>query len=234
MERILAVLVNRLVQALDDRLISVILYGSAAQGDYHGRYSDLNVFAVLSKITPEELTVSDPIFAWWRELGNAAPLLMTEEETRSSADCFAIEFSDMRERRQVLHGRDVIADLAIDPHYYRAQLEHELRSKLLRLRQQAASVLSDRDALLKLCLESVSTFCVLGRHALLLGSGTVGFDKREVVEQLKQRVGGDFDSFDELLAVRRRDAAPQEIDPATLFRKYLESVGQLIGYVDRL
>ena len=71
---------------------------------------------------------------------------------------FAIEFRDMKERRKVLYGPDVIAHLKIEGHYYRAQVEHELRSKLLRLRQQGAAQLSNPEALLKLCLDSVSTF----------------------------------------------------------------------------
>ncbi len=173
MQRLLAVLVNRLVKTYGDGLVSVILYGSAASGDHHDRFSDLNVFCVLSQLTVEELAKSGPIFSWWQELGNPAPLLMTERETRESADCFPIEFADMQEHRRVLHGTDVIAGLAVDRRFYRAQLEHELRSKLLRLRQCAAGALSDRDALMKLCLDSISTFCVLGRHALLMG-GTPG------------------------------------------------------------
>jgi hypothetical protein len=234
MERLLAVLVNRLVREYGDSLISVILYGSAAAGDHHSRYSDLNVLCLLSKLTPEELEKSGPIFRWWRELGNPAPLLMTEEEARSSADCFPIEFADMRECRKVLHGKDVVADLQIDQRYYRAQLEHDLRAKLLRLRQQAAGVLNDRDELLKLCLESVSTFCVLGRHALSIGGQAAPVDKREIVRALGVALEAGMEPFHWLLEIREGKAAPQEGDPATLFGKYLTRIEQLIHYVDRL
>ena len=47
----------------------------------------------------------------------------------------------------MLWGEDVIASLDVDRRYYRAQVEHELRSKMLRLRQKASGVLSDRKAL---------------------------------------------------------------------------------------
>jgi predicted nucleotidyltransferase len=234
MERLLVVLVNRLIREFGDSLVSVILYGSAAAGDHHSRYSDLNVLCVLSKLTPAELEKSGPIFRWWRELGNPAPLLMTEDEVRSSADCFPIEFSDMREYRKVLHGKDVIAELQIDQRYYRAQLEHDLRAQMLRLRQQAAGALKDRDELLKLCLESVSTFCVLGRHALLLAGRAAPMDKREVVRALGAALEADMDSFRSLLDIREGKAAPQEGDPVTLFGKYLARIEQLIHYVDRL
>lgn len=234
MERLLAILVDRLIQAYSDALVSIILYGSAAGRDYDGQFSDLNVFCVLSRLTPEELAKSEPIFAWWRASGNPSPLLMTEQETRDSTDCFPMEFSDMKDRRKVLHGRDVVADLAVDPRNYRAQLEHDLRSKLLRLRQRAAGVLSDRDALLRLCLDSVSTFCVLGRHALRIAGAPAAIEKRAVVRNLEGALGRDLAPFNELLDIRERKRAPQEADPATLFARYLGSIEQLIGFVDRL
>jgi hypothetical protein len=222
------------MKAYGDRLVSVILYGSAASGELSDRFSDLNIFCVLSRLTPEELAQSGPIFNWWQTLGHPAPLLMTEQETRASADCFPLEFVDMQERRKVLHGRDVVAELTIDRRYYRAQLEYELRSKLLRLRQRAAGVISDRDALLKLCLDSVSTFCVLGRHALSLGAPDSSRDRRSVVRELGERLAQDMTAFDHLLDIREGKAAPQEADPATLFGKYLASIERLIDYVDRL
>jgi predicted nucleotidyltransferase len=232
MERLLAGLVNRLAHEFGDGLVAVILYGSAATGDHHERYSDLNVFCVLARLTPLELAKSGPIFRWWREFGNPAPLMMTEAETRASADCFPIEFADMRERRRVLHGKDIVADLEVDPQYYRAQLEHELRAKMLRLRQQAAAAFTDRDELLKLCLESVSTFCVLGRHALRIGGNSVAMEKREIVVALANILQTDMTSFHQLLDIRERKAAPQEGDPVTLFGKYLGCVEQIIHYVD--
>src|ERR1700733_15910883 len=148
MEQKLQELVDRLRKAERDRLVSVILYGSAASGNHHGEFSDLNVLCVLTRITPSELADAEPIFKWWRAQGNPSPLLLSEEELRTSTDCFPIEFEDMKERRRVLHGPDLIQDLAIDRTFYRAQVEMELRSKLLRLRQKAAEILFAKAALL--------------------------------------------------------------------------------------
>jgi len=70
MERILKELVDRLTKTYQGRLVSVILYGSAAVGDHNGRFSDINVFCVLKQMTPRELGESETIFRWWREKGN--------------------------------------------------------------------------------------------------------------------------------------------------------------------
>ena len=183
MEQKLEDLVDRLKTAHQERLVSVILFGSAASGDHHGEFSDLNVLCVLTRVTPAELGASEPIFKWWRD-GNPSPLLLSEEEVRTSTDCFPIEFHDMQERRQVLFGKDVIEKLEIDRSFYRAQVEHDLRAKLLRLRQKAAGVLGDKPALLRLMMESVSTFLVLSRHALLLSGIETGWQKRDVARNV--------------------------------------------------
>ncbi len=78
--------------------------------------------------------------------------------------------------------------------YYRAQVEHELRAKLFRLRQQGAHVLSDPAALLKLCVDSVTTFCVLGRHALAAGGIKAKTERRAVVQQLARDAEDGYDA----------------------------------------
>src|ERR1700688_992462 len=178
MEQKLQELVDRLKKAERDRLVSVILYGSAASGNHHGEFSDLNVLCVLTRVTPAELAHAEPIFKWWRAQGNPSPLLLSEEEVQHSTDCFPIEFHDIEERRRVLYGPDVVENLVIDKVFYRAQVEMELRTKLLRLRQKAGGVLSDKTALLRLMIDSVPNFLVLSRHALLLSGLAAGHAKR--------------------------------------------------------
>lgn len=223
---------DRLRNAHGAGLISVILYGSAAGADHHGEFSDLNVLCVLARVTPAELGASEPVFKWWQD-GNPSPLLLSEEEVRTSTDCFPIEFHDMQERRRVLFGKDVIADLEIDKSFYRAQVEHELRAKMLRLRQKAAGLLGDRQALLRLMIDSVSNFLVLARHALLLSGIGCGFEKRDVARHLTS-IGLDASPFDTLLDLRERKKKPADVDSAPLFESYLKQIGAVVAHVDRL
>ena len=232
MEQKLQDLVDRLKKAHQDRLVSVILFGSAASADHHGEFSDLNVLCVLTRVTPAELGASEPIFKWWRD-GNPSPLLLSEEEVRTSTDCFPIEFHDMQERRQVLFGQDVIEKLVIDRSFYRAQVEHDLRAKLLRLRQKAAGVLGDKQSLLRLMMESVSTFLVLSRHALLLGGIATGWQKREVSRHLAA-LQVDATPFDTLLDLRERKKKPGDVDVEPLFASYLKQIEAVVAHVDRL
>ncbi len=212
--------------------MSVILYGSAAAGDHHGEFSDLNVLCVLTRVTPAELAASEPVFKWWRD-GNPSPLLLSEEEVQTSTDCFPIEFHDMQERRRVLYGKDVIEELEIDKTFYRAQVEHELRAKLLRLRQKAAGILGDQQALLRLMIDSVSNFLVLSRHALLLSGIATGWQKRETAGAFS-RIDVDAAPFDTLLDLRERKKKPGDVDAESLFGSYLKQIEAVVAHVDRL
>ncbi len=234
MERLLNQLVERLTKAYGERLKSVVLYGSAAAGDYHGKFSDLNVLCVLREVTPRELADSGGIVRWWREQGNPAPLMLSEEEVRDSADCFPIEFYDIRERRRVLYGADAMADVKIDSCFYRAQVEHDLRAKLLRLRQKAAGVLSDSEMLRRLLADSVSTFCVLFRHALILAGAEAKFEKRQVIDQAHERFGLDPAPFQKLLDLREGKIKPRELDPGALLGEYMKQIQTAIDAVDAL
>jgi hypothetical protein len=236
----LKTLVEKLEHSYSDRLVAVILYGSGAaedSGDHHHKFSDLNVLCVLKEITPRELADGEPIMRWWREHGHPSPLLMSEEEAHRSADCFPIEFRDMQDRRKVLFGVDVIAGVHVSLKHYRTQVEYELRSKLLRLRQQGAQVLSDPAALLKLCVDSVATFCMLGRHALLvsgidLGKGPAG-NRRDVVHRLREKLGASGSPFDILLDIR--EGKPAAVSgPNELFAEYLEFIRKMVEFVDQL
>ena len=224
-------LVAKLESAYRDRLVSVLLYGSGV--DHRDRLSDINVLYVLKAVTPRELAEGEPILHWWRDLGYPPPVLMSEEETQRSADCFPIEFRDMQDRRKVLYGIDVIADVHVSMKNHRTQVEQELRAKLLRLRQEGAQVLSDPAALLKLCVDSVGTFCTLGRHALLVAGVEALHNRREVVHRLKETLGLPGSPFDILLDFR--EGKPEAAaNPGELFAQYLEFIRRMIEYVDRL
>lgn len=233
-DRLLEELTRRLERAYGRSLRSVILYGSAAAGEWHPGYSDLNVMAVLDRVGADELEKAEKIFEWWREQGNPSPLLMSADEVRRSTDCFPIEFHDIAERRRILYGDDPIAGLVIDDRYYRAQVEHELRAKLLRLRQKAGGVLADGRLLLRLMLDSVSTFVVLGRHALRLSGRQAPWSKRAIVEALRAGFGIPGEALDTLLAIREGSKKIRPAEARPLFEKYLSEISLLADLVDRL
>jgi predicted nucleotidyltransferase len=234
MDKLLDRLVEKLRKAYGDGLVSVVLYGSAVTGDHHAKFSDFNVLCVLREIGPRELASSEPVFRWWREQGSPAPLLLTERELTTSTDCFAIEFHDIKGHHRVLFGKDVISELALDDSFYRAQVEHDLRAKMLRLRQKACGTLSEADLMRRLLLDSVSTFCALFRHALALSGVATPVTKRETVAAAREKFGFDPASFETLLDIREGRRKAREMDPEKLLGPYLDAISMVVEAMDRL
>ncbi|MBS1825992.1 MAG: nucleotidyltransferase domain-containing protein [Acidobacteria bacterium] len=234
MDKVLQQLVDRMTKTFGDRLVSIVLYGSAAGGEYDGAFSDLNVMCVLRRITVAELRDSEPVFHWWRGQNNPSPLLLGEEEVRTSTDCFPIEFHDMKERRRVLYGADVVEPLEIDNSFYRAQVEHELRAKLLRLRQKAAGVMFDEELLRRLMAESVTTFLVLARHALRLAGHEAPFARPGILQQAATHFQLDAQPFQTLLEWRSNKQAPKGAPAVKLLETYLAQIDTLVAVVDAI
>jgi hypothetical protein len=234
MEKQLEQLVEKLQAAFSERLVAVVLYGSAAAGDRQPKFSDYNVLCVLTQIARAELAASEPTFQWWRAQGSPAPLLLTEAEVAGSTDCFAIEFHDIQRHHKLLYGRDVITPLMVDDCFYRAQVEHDLRAKLLRLRQKAAGMLSEPDQLRRLLADSVSTFCVLFRHALALHGVEAPVKKRDVVHAVSAMFSVDSLPFERLLDIREERVKAREVDPVSVLDTYLRGIETVIDAVDRL
>jgi hypothetical protein len=235
MERLLSELIERLRKAHRDALVSIVLYGSGAVPEARDGLSDYNVLCVLRQVTPTELHDSESVFRWWREMKNPAPLLLSLDELHTSSDCFPIEFHDICERHRVLYGDDVVSDIVVVDVFYRAQVEHELRAKLLRLRQKAAGLISERDLLLRLMCDSVSTFCVLFRHASRLAGDQPRFGRHEVVEAARDRFGVATQPFDTLLQLRESKLKPKDVTkPVDLFASYLKEIQVVVDAVDRM
>lgn len=234
MQKLLDELVAKLRKQLGDRIVAIILYGSAAEGGYQGDFSDLNVLCVVTQVTTAELKDAEPVIRWWREKDNPSPLLMAEHEIGSSADCFPIEFHDIQEQGRVLYGKDVRPEILVHDHFYRAEVEHELRAKLLRLRQKAAGVIHDRSLLLRLLADSVSTFCVLMRHALALHGEPRKTNKREVLDQAEARFRIDATPFRQLLDLREAKVKGRDLEPVALLDSYMKQIQAVVAAVDSL
>jgi len=229
---VLEQVVKKLDDALSGRLVSVVLYGSAASS-VADRLSDLNVLVVLKAITPRELADSEPVVRWWKEQNQPPLLMMSEEEVSQSTDSFPIEFRDMQLRRRVLFGTDPIEPLTVADTYYRALVEHELRGGLLRLRRLGGPILSNAPALLALCVESVATFCMLGRHVLILAGAEPPAGRHAVVGMLAKTLDSSMKPLEILLDVRAEKPGADPGDPSELFAEYLVCISKLIAFVDQ-
>ena len=74
---------------------------------------------------------------------------------------------DIRQRHRILYGEDIFTGINVPMDRHRVQLEHELRTKLLTLRQSYLQAVGDDKRVRRLMLDSVSAFSTLFRHTLI-------------------------------------------------------------------
>jgi hypothetical protein len=168
MDAILTDLVRRLKEFAADNLESVILYGSAARGDYHQSHSDLNVLCTMKSLSVNELARIAPAIVWWcTEKKEPPPMLFTSQELQHSAAVFSIELLDIQKNHRILYGHDVVSGISVPMNLHRLQVEHDLRIIILRLRQRFLSASQKPQELSTVLAESISSVRTLLRHTLI-------------------------------------------------------------------
>jgi hypothetical protein len=226
--------VRRLRAAAGANLESVILFGSAAAGDFHPEFSNLNLFCLIRDGSFVALQAMAPAVKWWNAQKQPTPLFMTRDEIERSADVFTIEFLDMQQHHRVVFGQDVLPGLSIPLALHRIQVEYELREKLELLRQHLLLAAGNQSRMWELLVRSVSSFATLFRHALMVLGHDAPLGKREAVQALSKHIGFDASGFVEVLDVRERKTNPKNLDVAQVFSRYLLALEQVTGAVDKM
>jgi predicted nucleotidyltransferase len=217
-----------------DNLASVVLYGSAASGDFVQTESDYNLLIALHRITPEDLRVAQSPMREWQRLGHPLPVYFTFAELRDAADVFPIEFHRMERSRVVLYGRDPFETLSISDENLRHQTEYELRSKLIQLRRLYIPATGSVTRLRDLMADSLSSFATLFAPVLLLHNQEPPVLKHDIVRAAVRLLGLDGAVFERVFALREGAALPGEREADELFASYMAQVERVIEAVDRL
>ncbi len=225
-------LVTRLQTALGETLASVVLYGSAASQEFHADFSDLNVLCLTHKLDIAELKAVGPVLAWWAQHKQPRPIFFSVEELERSADVFAIELTDMKSRHRALFGPDLLTGMELPMDLHGLQVERELRTNLLRLRQFFVGAKDDEERL-GLLTAAFSSFSTLFRHSLLVMKQEVPHSRREVIARLAAQLDFDPTPFNTVLEVREGKRKKSDVDVAATFEGFLIGVKRVTGEVDR-
>jgi predicted nucleotidyltransferase len=228
----LAEFTRRLHEAAGDNLQSIVLYGSAARGDYHERRSDLNLLCVLHSAKAADLARLARVIHWWSgDLKEPPPQFFTPDELRRAADVFSIELLDIGQNHKVLFGSDPIADLEVPMNLHRIEIEHDLRALLQKLRVHFVHFSENEAQLREVYAKSMSSMTVLLRHVLIAFGEDVHPDRAHVYRRIEELTGADASAF-ELGRALRENHPSAEIPRA--FGKYLEAIAAVIHALDAI
>lgn len=213
-------------RALGPRLVSLLLYGSAARGTHEPSRSDVNTLLICDAADDSLFAALAPVIREWRRAGHSAPLIFTEREWRASGDVFAVEYEDIRQHHRVLAGRDPWSGIAIDRADVRRQLERELMEKLIRLRQAYATLRDEPKQLSRVIAGNAGGFFTMLRAVLRLAGRTVPGPSDALIREAAALVG--FPPA-ELEPLARREGHAERLAHA-----YLAALARTVEFVNRL
>jgi Nucleotidyltransferase domain len=226
--------VEKAEAASGGNLQSVMLFGSAASGDYHPEFSNANLFCVVRDASYAKMQALSPVVKWWDKQKQPPPLVMTEQELKCSTDVFTIELLDMKQHHRLLWGDDVLKNIEIPMDAHRLQVEYELREKLILLRQHLLLAGGDENRIRELLVRSVSSFATLFRHVLIALGEDAPISKRAAVTRLAARLGFHGFAMEQVLAVRENKASIKTLAVREIAGAYLESVETVSRAVDKM
>ncbi len=223
-----------LERILGQDLVSLVLYGSAARGDFSPGRSDVNLLLILADASPARLRPIGPAVHAWVKAGHPPPLIFSREGWRASSDVFPIEIEDMRQAHRVLRGGDPFVSLETAPADLRQELEREVLGKLLQLRAEYVASGPHPKALGALLVDSAATFFVLFRAVLRLKGTVPPAAAAELVRAAGTVIGFDPGAFDWVLARLGGRKVPEleQFDP--IAQRYLAVIERLAQFVDEM
>lgn len=225
---------GQLETALGNNLASILLFGSAARGQYRKGKSDINLLILLRDAGSGTIGRAGEAIARWVKSGERAPLLFSEAEWKASADVFPLEIEDMREAHKLIRGTDPLGGVVTTREDVRRQLEREVRGKLLQLRTEYAAVATNGKALGALLENSLGTFLVLFRATLRLARDAAPPEPEAVVRAAAVAAGLDATAFEWPLARRAGKRVPELLSFDPTASRYLDQIEKLARFVNQL
>ena len=205
-------------KAFGDDLLSVVLYGSGAEGKLRPT-SDVNLILLLGAFGREQADqLREPL-----RLAEAAiklrVMFLLRDELKPASQAFAVKFADVVRRRLVLYGDDPFASLEVSREDAIFRLKQTLLNLTLRLREtyisrslreeQIAAVIADTAGPLRSC---ASTLLELEGHSAT--------SPKEALEQIATTLTNKAESAEDLQLIteaRQRHTLPPGAAAPALF-----------------
>jgi hypothetical protein len=216
---------------------ALYVYGSALTTRFDAESSDINLFVVLSELPFTRLeslagAVRAALIGTRSIKRRVMPLILTEPQIRASADVFPAEFLDLKERRALVAGDDVLADLVVRLVNLRHQCEFELRSKLVGLRQAYLLGGAEPGLAHRLLVRDAGGLRAVLRHLPGLRGHRSPEDPAALVEDVARVYGVDPKALGAPFAARAQLKPPPEEESRAQLAAHLHSLESLVAAVD--
>lgn len=220
------------LQVFGKDVISLMLYGSAATGAYVKGKSDINILVVLTPEGINRLEDGFELVKKWRKRNVAVPLVMTREFITTSLDAYPIEFLNMKNNSALIYGDNVLDPLVFKPEDLRLQIERELKSKMILLREGYLESMGSARRLRQLISKSLAAFVAIFNAMLYLKQAGAPRDKRETIREMNKVFTIDASVFMICFDIKADADHLSAKEVTDVFKKYMREAEKACRIID--
>ncbi len=215
-------------------LVSVILFGSAARGEYILKKSDINFLVILSDNGIERFYEALELVNRWKKRNVSTPLFLTEKYINESLDSFPIEFLNIKSHYNLIFGKDLFENMEFKRDDLRLQLEQEMKGKLLNLRQAYFQAAGNARMASMLIHDSFGTFLSLFPAILFLKNDSISGNSTENINRVSLLFKLDKGVLDRLYNVKQGKEKINKSASIDLLKSYISQIRSLANQIDSL
>ncbi|MEA3328461.1 MAG: hypothetical protein U9Q08_01790 [Candidatus Omnitrophota bacterium] len=215
-------------------ICSIVIYGSAAGKDFIHKRSDVNILIIVNKLDFSDLKKSLKLISGGIKKRIVAPLFLTREHMETSGDVFPVEFLEMKENHILVYGEDILSGLEVDSKNLRLQCEHQIKGKLIRIRQAYLEIGLKRKGMEALLKQSLASLIPIFRNLIRLKDKTPALGKEEILTQLSDEFNVDKDIFLAILRDKSNDEKIASQDVEVFLKKYIDQIQKLAVSSDKI
>lgn len=215
-------------------LEAVILYGSAARGDFIEGRSNWNLLVVVCSLSVTVIRDAGKLQKKGEKHHIVPPLLMTLEELHQSCSVYPLELLLMKESHVLLEGRDPFPDLQLSLEHLGWHCEREIRSHVIQVRQRLIEGEGRPEAIQAIMILSITALLPFLRGILrVLNHSSQGTDM-EVLERLPHTLQYHSPGLLDALKLKRGLRGPGALEWFKVYEQYLDALTELIARVQAI
>lgn len=218
--------IDNLINIYGDVLISVVIYGSAASGEFSDKCSNINLLVVLKDTGLKTLAKAASLVNKYR-FRNIQPVFLSQEYISNSCDVFPIEFIDMQENHLTLYGNDVLKGIAIDLKNLRFQCEQELKGRIMNLKRLFVKKYRDKIALKNALVKLFISIAHILRNIIRLKGKQPVYLKQGLIIQISKEFPINLSVWEKILSVRNNQLLLDKAEIPCLFESFVEDLEKI-------
>lgn len=172
-----------------EKLISVVMYGSAVTHEYIPGSSPISIFLLVADSSLEYIHKCMGVHKYWYRRGVMTPLIMSRDFFETSLDLYPVDYLHIQSNYRVLFGEDIFSTLDIQKEHLRMQCECELKQLSLNLREAYLQADCRKKALTDLLEDTINRLFPFFKALLVINGRKIPHSSSELISSVEDLFG---------------------------------------------